>query len=165
MNRIGIDLGGTKIEGILLSDTNKVIERKRIQTKQEEGYNSIINRIVKLITNIRSRSDKECQIGICTPGALDLETGILKNSNTTCLIGKSIKVDIENKLGRSIAIDNDANCFAMAEALLGAGKNYDIIFGVIGSAKFLESCLETKRHTRAIVYMRNDAYGILLVNL
>ena len=81
MNRIGIDLGGTKIEGILLSDTNKVIERKRIQTKQEEGYNSIINRIVKLITNIRSRSDKECQIGICTPGALDLETGILKNSN------------------------------------------------------------------------------------
>ena len=131
MNRIGIDLGGTKIEGILLSDTNKVIERKRIQTKQEEGYNSIINRIVKLITNIRSRSDKECQIGICTPGALDLETGILKNSNTTCLIGKSIKVDIENKLGCSIAIDNDANCFAMAEALLGAGKNYDIIFGVI----------------------------------
>ena len=131
MNRIGIDLGGTKIEGILLSDNNKVIERKRIQTKQEEGYNSIINRIVKLITNIRSRSDKECQIGICTPGALDLETGILKNSNTTCLIGKSIKVDIENKLGCSIAIDNDANCFAMAEALLGAGKNYDIIFGVI----------------------------------
>ena len=121
----------SKIEGILLSDTNKVIERKRIQTKQEEGYNSIINRIVKLITNIRSRSDKECQIGICTPGALDLETGILKNSNTTCLIGKSIKVDIENKLGCSIAIDNDANCFAMAEALLGAGKNYDIIFGVI----------------------------------
>lgn len=131
MNRIGIDLGGTKIEGVLLSDDNKMIERKRIHTKQEEGYESIIHRIVKLINNIKSISIKDCQIGICTPGALDIKTGILKNSNTVCLIGKPIKEDLESELKCSIAIDNDANCFAMAEALLGSGKNYETVFGVI----------------------------------
>ena len=131
MNRIGIDLGGTKIEGILLSSDNKVIERKRIPTKKEDGYESIILRIVQLINNIKSISDKECQIGICTPGALDIETGILKNSNTVCLIGKPIKQDLERELKYPIAIDNDANCFAMAEALLGSGKNYEVVFGVI----------------------------------
>jgi len=131
MNRIGIDLGGTKIEGVLLSSDNKMIERKRIHTKQEEGYESIIHRIVKLINNIKSISIKDCQIGICTPGALDIKTGILKNSNTVCLIGKPIKEDLESELKCSIAIDNDANCFAMAEALLGSGKNYEIVFGVI----------------------------------
>ena len=131
MNRIGIDLGGTKIEGVLLSSDNKMIERKRIHTKQEEGYESIIHRIVKLINNIKSISIKDCQIGICTPGALDIKTGILKNSNTVCLIGKPIKADLESELKCSIAIDNDANCFAMAEALLGSGKNYEIVFGVI----------------------------------
>ena len=131
MNRIGIDLGGTKIEGVLLSSDNKMIERKRIHTKQEEGYESIIHRIVKLINNIKSISIKDCQICICTPGALDIKTGILKNSNTVCLIGKPIKEDLESELKCSIAIDNDANCFAMAEALLGSGKNYEIVFGVI----------------------------------
>jgi fructokinase len=131
MNRIGVDLGGTKIEGILLSSDNKIIERIRIHTKQEEGYESIIHRIVKLINNIKSISVKDCQIGVCTPGALDIETGILKNSNTVCLIGKPIKEDLESELKCSIAIDNDANCFAMAEALLGSGKNYEIVFGVI----------------------------------
>ena len=131
MNRIGIDLGGTKIEGILLSNDNKIIKRKRILTRQEKGYEFIIDRVVQLINNMKSISEKECQIGICTPGALDMKTGILKNSNTICLIGKPIKEDLENELNCSIAIDNDANCFAMAEALLGSGKNYDIIFGVI----------------------------------
>ncbi len=131
MNRIGIDLGGTKIEGVMLSSDNTIIERKRIPTKQDEGYESIIKRIVQLINNIKSLSDKECQIGICTPGALDMETGILKNSNTVCLIGKPIKEDIERELKSSIAIDNDANCFAIAEALLGSGKDYEIVFGVI----------------------------------
>ena len=131
MNRIGIDLGGTKIEGVLLSPDNTVIERKRIPTKQDEGYESIIQRIIPLIRNIRSLSEGECQIGICTPGALDIKTGILKNSNTVCLIGKPIKKDLQNELKCSIAIDNDANCFAMAEALLGSGRNYGTVFGVI----------------------------------
>ena len=131
MNRIGIDLGGTKIEAILLSSTNKVIERTRIPTNQQDGYEAIIERIINLTKKVRSKSKQECIIGICTPGALDMETGVLKNSNTVCLIGKPIKTDLENELNCSVMLDNDANCFAMAEALLGAGKNYSIVFGVI----------------------------------
>ena len=131
MNRIGIDLGGTKIEAILLSSTNKVIERTRIPTNQQDGYEAIIERIINLTKKVRSKSKQECIIGICTPGALDMETGVLKNSNTVCLIGKPIKTDLENELNCSVMLDNDANCFAMAEALLGSGKNYSIVFGVI----------------------------------
>ncbi|MEE3149797.1 MAG: ROK family protein [Candidatus Neomarinimicrobiota bacterium] len=131
MNRIGIDLGGTKIEAILLSSTNKVVERTRIPTNQQDGYEAIIERIINLTKKVRSKAKQECSIGICTPGALDMETGILKNSNTVCLIDKPIKTDLENALNCSVTIDNDANCFAMAEALLGAGKNYAIVFGVI----------------------------------
>ena len=131
MNRIGIDLGGTKIEAILLSSANKVVERTRIPTNQRDGYEAIIERIINLTKKVRSKAKQECSIGICTPGALDMETGILKNSNTVCLIGKPIKTDLENALNCSVKIDNDANCFAMAEALLGAGKNYAVVFGVI----------------------------------
>ena len=131
MNRIGIDLGGTKIEAILLSSANKVVERMRIPTNQQDGYGAIIERIIDLTKRVRAKTKQECSIGICTPGSLDMETGVLKNSNTVCLIGKPIKSDLENALNCPIAIDNDANCFAMAEAVLGAGKNYAVVFGVI----------------------------------
>ena len=131
MDRIGIDLGGTKIEAILLSSANKVVERMRTPTNQQDGYQAIVERIIDLTKKVKSKSNQVCSIGICTPGALDMETGILKNSNTACLIGKPIKSDLENALNCPIAIDNDANCFAMAEALLGAGKNYAVVFGVI----------------------------------
>ena len=131
MNRIGIDLGGTKIEAILLSSANKVVERMRIPTNQKDGYEAIIERIINLTKKVRAKTKHECSIGICTPGSLDMETGVLKNSNTVCLIGKPIKSDLENALNCPIAIDNDANCFAMAEAILGAGKNYAVVFGVI----------------------------------
>ena len=131
MNRIGIDLGGTKIEAILLSSANKVVERMRIPTNQQDGYEAIIERIINLTKRVRAKTKQECSIGICTPGSLDMETGVLKNSNTVCLIGKPIKSDLENALNCPIEIDNDANCFAMAEAILGAGKNYAVVFGVI----------------------------------
>ena len=131
MNRIGIDLGGTKIEAILLSSANKVVERMRIPTNQKDGYEAIIERIINLTKKVRAKTKQECSIGICTPGSLDMETGVLKNSNTVCLIGKPIKSDLENALNCPIEIDNDANCFAMAEAILGAGKNYAVVFGVI----------------------------------
>ena len=131
MNRIGIDLGGTKIEAILLSSANKVVERMRIPTNQKDGYEAIIERIINLTKKVRAKTKHECSIGICTPGSLDMETGVLKNSNTVCLIGKPIKSDLENALNCPIEIDNDANCFAMAEAILGAGKNYAVVFGVI----------------------------------
>jgi fructokinase len=131
LNKIGIDLGGTKIEGILLNANGDILERKRVPTNREDGYNSIVKRIVSLIQELRNLSNKESTIGICTPGAISPQTGMIKNSNTVCLIGKPLKEDIENKVNQKIILDNDANCFAVAESIQGAAQGYGIIFGVI----------------------------------
>ena len=131
MNRIGIDLGGTKIEGILTDENYKTITRKRIPTNQEEGYNSILESIKNLILELVQESNDKVSIGICTPGALSLGTGLIKNSNTQCLIGKDLQNDLKNILHYNVSIENDANCFALAEAKLGAGKNSNLVFGII----------------------------------
>ena len=131
MNRIGIDLGGTKIEGILTDENYKTITRKRIPTNQEEGYNSILESIKNLILELVQESNDKVSIGICTPGSLSLSSGLIKNSNTQCLIGKDLQNDLKNILHYNISIENDANCFALAEAKLGAGKNSNLVFGVI----------------------------------
>ena len=131
MNKIGIDLGGTKIEGILVDETFETIERKRIPTNQNDGYDSILQSIKNLILELTHESDEKFSIGICTPGALSLNSGLIKNSNTQCLIGKDLRNDLQNILHHDVSIENDANCFALAEARLGAGKNSNIVFGVI----------------------------------
>jgi fructokinase len=131
MNKIGIDLGGTKIEGILVDETFETIERKRIPTNQDYGYDSILDSIKNLILELTRESDEKFSIGICTPGALSLNSGLIKNSNTQCLIGKDLRNDLRNILDHDVSIENDANCFALAEARLGAGKNSNLIFGVI----------------------------------
>ena len=86
MNRIGIDLGGTKIEGILLNPNGEEISQKRIPTLREEGYDSILKRMVSLIDSMRAASNTDVSIGVCTPGAISPVTGVMKNSNTQCLI-------------------------------------------------------------------------------
>lgn len=132
MFRIGLDLGGTKIEGIVLSDQGKELFRKRIDTQQEFGYRHILNRIQELYGELtREIQAKPHTFGIGTPGAISPRTGVLKNSNTVCLNGQPVKSDLEVLLGRKIGIQNDANCFAMAEALYGAGRGKDLVFGVI----------------------------------
>ena len=131
MNKIGIDLGGTKIEGILLDENFNEITRKRISTNQDHGYDSILKSISSLIQDLRVKSNSEASIGVCTPGIISKNTGLIKNSNTQCLIGKPLKNDLENILEQKISMENDANCFALAEATLGAGKNFDLVFGVI----------------------------------
>ena len=131
MNRIGIDLGGTKIEGILTDENYKTITRKRIPTNQEEGYNSILESIKNLVLELFHESNDKTSIGVCTPGALSLNSGLIKNSNTQCLIGKDLQNDLKNILNCNVTIENDANCFALAEAKLGAGKNSNLVFGVI----------------------------------
>ncbi len=131
MNKIGIDLGGTKIEGILLDDKFNVIERTRIPTQQEKGYNSIIDSIVSLVNSLKKISDDTVSIGVSAPGAISKKTGLIKNSNTHCLIGMPLKEDLEQALKQKIALDNDANCFTIAEAALGAAKEYNVVFGVI----------------------------------
>jgi fructokinase len=131
MNHIGIDLGGTKIEGILLNTHGEEISRKRIPTLREEGYDSILERMVSLIESMRTTNNLDVSIGVCTPGAISPATGVMKNSNTQCLIGKPLKDDLEDRLDQKVSLENDANCFALAEAVLGAGKGNNIVFGVI----------------------------------
>jgi len=131
MNKIGIDLGGTKIEGILLDETNNVIKKIRIPTQQEKGYDSIIKSIISLVDELKQFAKTDFSIGISTPGAISKKTGLIKNSNTQCIIGMPLQEDLLKCLEHEIKIENDANCFALAEATLGAAKNYDVVFGVI----------------------------------
>jgi len=131
LNRIGIDLGGTKIEGILLDEYGNTLERKRVLTNRENGYKYIVDTIVTLIKDFQRFSKTDSTVGICTPGAISPNTGYIKNSNTVCLIGKPFKEDIESEIHCKIKMDNDANCFAIAEAKFGVAKKYDVVFGVI----------------------------------
>ena len=131
MNKIGIDLGGTKIEGILTDKNYQNITRKRIPTTQDDGYNSILRSIKNLVLELAQESNEKTSIGICTPGALSLNSGLIKNSNTQCLIGQDLQNDLKNILHHEVSIENDANCFALAEALLGVGKNSNLVFGII----------------------------------
>jgi len=131
VHKIGIDLGGTKIEGILVDEKFDLIERKRIETHQENGYDSIVKSITSLVSELKSKTNVDTSVGVCTPGISDTNSGLIKNSNTQCLIGMPLKTDIEKRLGYKIFMENDANCFALAESSLGAGKGYNIVFGVI----------------------------------
>jgi len=131
VHKIGIDLGGTKIEGILLDEKYNTIQRKRIETHQENGYDSIVKSIISLVNELKEKSSGEITVGMCTPGVTNANSGLIKNSNTQCLIGMPLKNDIENMLGYEIAMENDANCFALSESVLGSAKGYDVVFGVI----------------------------------
>ncbi|MCS6824161.1 MAG: ROK family protein [Cytophagaceae bacterium] len=130
--KIGIDLGGTKIEGIVLDENFRECFRKRIASEREKGYEHILNNIKLLYDELCTHTNgHQHTFGIGTPGAISAKSGLMKNSNTTCLNGRPFHTDLEKKLGRKIAIENDANCFAMAESLLGMGKGKDMTFGVI----------------------------------
>jgi len=132
MFRIGMDLGGTKIEGIVLDAQGKELFRKRIATERELGYRHILNRIKELHDELAGHiPPRPYTFGIGTPGTISPSTGLMKNSNTTCMNDQPVKADLENLLGQKIAIQNDANCFAMAEALHGAGRGKKLVFGVI----------------------------------
>src|ERR1019366_10493416 len=122
MFRIGIDLGGTKIEGIVLDEQGWELFRKRIETQRELGYRHILNHIKELYGELAANIRHEPHtFGIGAPGVVSPRNGLMKNSNTLCLIGQPVKTDLEKILGHKIEIQNDANCFAMAEALHGAG--------------------------------------------
>ncbi|ABX13472.1 ROK family protein [Nitrosopumilus maritimus] len=127
--KLGVDLGGTKTEAILLDDSLNVLERKRVPTPKN-NYSEILDTISNLVLELSSNT-LDYSLGICTPGAISKKTGLIKNSNTQCLIGKSLKEDLEKKLKKTIVMENDANCFVMAESKMGAAKNFDLVFGVI----------------------------------
>ncbi|MCY3760432.1 MAG: ROK family protein [Gemmatimonadetes bacterium] len=130
----GIDLGGTKIEGVVLPsrDSAEPLCRLRVPTGAEGGYVQVRRRICGLVEDMKAEvGEAPRAIGIGTPGVLDPETGLIKNSNTTCLIGEPLRADLETELGVEIAMANDANCFALAEAALGAGRGAETVFGII----------------------------------
>ncbi len=129
LHKVGVDLGGTKIESVLLDEDLNVVKRKRIPTPQND-YLQILDSVSSLILEI-SENVSDFSLGICTPGAISRQTGLIKNSNTQCLIGKPLKDDLEHKIGKKLSMENDANCFAIAEATLGVAVDYDLVLGVI----------------------------------
>jgi len=128
--RIGIDLGGTKIEIIVLNDDGKIIFCQRAKTPQND-YAAILDLIQKLIEEAEKMVSCVCSIGIGTPGSISPVSGLLRNSNSVCLNGKAFKDDLEDKLQREVRISNDANCFALSEASDGAAAGESVVFGVI----------------------------------
>ena len=123
--RIGVDLGGTKIEAIVLADDGGEIFRKRVPTPRGD-YGATIAAVAALVHEVGAGS-----VGVGIPGALSRATGLVKNANSTWLIGRPLKEDLERALARPVRIENDANCFALSEALDGAGKDALAVFGVI----------------------------------
>ena len=130
MIKIGIDLGGTKIEGIALSENGEELFRERVPTPADD-YPAILQCISTLVSTIEEKLQQRGSVGIGTPGAISPASGLLKNSNTVCLNGKPVDEDLKRLLGRDIRIANDANCFALSEAIDGAGAGADVVFGVI----------------------------------
>ena len=132
---VGIDLGGTKIEGVVIDAGRPAIalERLRVPTDPDNGYDHILDRICGLVEALTTKCVDAAHgaIGIATPGTWDPLAQTLRGSNTQCLNGRPLQADLENRLGRSVSIENDANCFVMAEATLGSARGYDSVFGII----------------------------------
>jgi fructokinase len=129
--RLGVDLGGTKIEGVVLDEDLTVVHRVRVATERERGYEHIVGRVVDLVRELLRHAPEVRRIGIGTPGSLSARNHRLKNSNTTCLNGQPLLRDLEDRLGLGVRLENDANCFALAESRAGAGRGQTLVFGVI----------------------------------
>jgi len=128
--RTGIDLGGTKIEIMVLNSNDQPVFQKRVATPQGD-YKGTLSTIKNLVIEAETELGQKSSVGIGTPGAISQKTGQLKNANSVCLNQQAILQDLENLLDRPIRISNDANCFALSEALDGAAKNANCVFGVI----------------------------------
>ena len=126
--RIGIDLGGTKIEGIILNNDGEIQHKIRLDTPVGD-YGEVVESVCRITEKLQG--DCNMTVGIGTPGVLDAQTSLMKNSNSLCIDGKPFKRDVESRLGYEIKVENDANCFVLSEALLGAGKDAKCVFGIV----------------------------------
>jgi len=129
--RIGVDLGGTKIEALALDAGGGELLRRRVPTPQAEGYDAIVAAVASLVRELEAELGAEGTVGVGTPGALSPATGLLKNSNTVCLNGRPLDRDLSDALGREVRLANDADCFALSEATDGAAAGAPTVFGVI----------------------------------
>ena len=128
--KIGVDLGGTKIEIAALDDSGAIVTRRRIATPAHD-YPTTIEAIGALVAATEAEVGGPATVGIAMPGSISLATGRVKNANSTCLNGQPLREDLERRLGREVRLANDANCFALSEAVDGAGRGAGIVFGVI----------------------------------
>jgi len=128
--RIGIDLGGTKIEAAVLDADGRVTHRARRATPAGQ-YDATVATVAGLVKTLEAEARVRASVGVATPGARSLVDGRIKNANSTCLNGRPLKEDLERALDREIRMANDANCFALSEAVDGAGAGASVVFGVI----------------------------------
>ena len=128
--RIGIDLGGTKIEGIALDENGRELQRRRVATPVGD-YKAIVAAIAVLVHDIERQTGRRGTVGVGTPGAVSRATGRIKNSNSVCLIGQPLGEDLAVSLDRPVWLANDANCFTLSEATDGAAAGAGVVFGVI----------------------------------
>ena len=129
-HRIGIDLGGTKIEIVALDEAGREALRRRVPTPKAD-YAATLDAIVALVTDAERELAAAATVGIGTPGSISRATGLLRGSNSVCLNGQPIRRDLARLLDRDVRITNDANCFALSEASDGAGAGADVVFGAI----------------------------------
>jgi fructokinase len=128
-HRIGIDLGGTKIEIIVIDPHGATVLRQRMPTPPV--YPSTVDAIATLVRNAEAQLGVTATVGICIPGVISPATGLVKNANSMALNGHRFDFDMSQALGREVRVENDANCFALSEATDGAGVGYGLVFGVI----------------------------------
>jgi fructokinase len=128
--QIGIDLGGTKIEGIGLDADTLVAVRRRVATPRDD-YPGTVDAIVRLVGEIEAEAGRGGTVGIGIPGVVSRATGLVKNANSTWLIGKPLRTELESRLARPVRLANDANCFTLSEAIDGAGRGAESVFGII----------------------------------
>jgi fructokinase len=128
--RIGVDLGGTKIEAIALDDDGRELARHRVATPRED-YDATVQAIADLVDTIEKQTATRGTVGVGMPGALSPATGLVKNANSTWLIGQALDRDLSARLERPVRFANDANCFALSEAVDGAAAGARVVFGVI----------------------------------
>lgn len=128
--RIGIDLGGTKIEIVALDAAGAIRLRRRVATPPGD-YAATLAAVASLVREAERELGERASVGIAMPGALSLATGLVKNSNSTCLNGRPFLQDVQSLLAREVRVQNDANCFALSEAVDGAGNGARVVFGVI----------------------------------
>jgi fructokinase len=151
MLRFGIDLGGTKIEGAILDASGAVVFRERISTERQHGYEHVVARIATMYASmVKAVDGARHTLGMGTPGSQSPRSGLMRNSNSVQLIGHRLREDVERTIGHALAIENDANCFAMAEALHGAARGRNVVFGVImgtgcGGGLVLDGVVRTGR--------------------
>lgn len=127
--RIGIDLGGTKIEAVGLDASGAELVRRRVPTPR--AYEPMLDAIATLVADVEERTERTGTIGIGIPGTIVPETNLVKNANSVWLNGQPLGADLEERLGRPVRITNDANCFALSEAVDGAAAGAHVVFGVI----------------------------------